>query len=257
MTWTIDDFDIGQKIGSGGFATVFRAINRKTKEHVAIKRSCKSSTTDPNFEGRVTNELQIHHKLKHPNVLPMLGCFADDEYVYFVLEMCQGGDLFKCLRHNGPLREELAVHVIQQLICGLEYIHNHNVVHRDLKLSNILLTGDIQNFNTTVKIADFGLAVRKEHPDEEHFTLCGTPNYIAPEIASREAHGYPADLWSIGCLFYSLVVGAPPFEGEDKDATLARVQTGVYDEPERSVMSNLGRDFVRSLLELVRRNYLR
>lgn len=252
MTWNIEDFDIGQSIGKGGFATVFRAINRKTKEHVALKRSKRPTPTDPYFEARIANEIRIHSQLKHPNVLPMLGCFQDGDYVYFVLEVCQGGDLHKYLRRHGPLSEELAVHVIQQLIRALEYIHDENVVHRDLKLSNILLTGDIRDRNASVKIADFGLAIRKEHPDEEHFTLCGTPNYIAPEVASCEAHGYPADLWSVGCLFYSLVVGAPPFEGEDRDTTLARVRTGLYEEPEGGVMSELGRDFVRCLLEMVK-----
>lgn len=251
MKWSIDDFDVGQSIGTGGFATVFRAINRRTKEHVAIKRSFRSSPSDPNLEWRVQNEISIHSRLRHPNLLSILGCFQDDEYVYIVLEICQGGDLYKYLRRHGTLSEELAVHVIQQLIGALEYIHNHNVIHRDLKLSNILLTGDLQDRTTLVKIGDFGLAVRKEHPDEEHFTLCGTPNYIAPEVAAREAHGYPADLWSIGCLFYSLVVGALPFEGEDRDKTLARIKTGLYDEPEECVMSEHGKDFLRCLLELV------
>ena len=149
-----------------------------------------------------------------------------------------------------------------QLLRALEYIHSKGVVHRDLKLSNILITEAIINDGKHlskrifVKICDFGLAVRILHPDEEHFTLCGTPNYIAPEIAAqRSSHGYPADLWSIGCLFYSMMVGEPPFEQENIPQTLQAIMAGEFEIP-KGVFSETAIDFLRSLLTLVSNKYL-
>jgi len=275
---SIDDYDIGQLLGKGGFACVYRARHRITGENVALKVIAKSIPTsnspsehDTNSIIRVKNEILIHSQLRHRNIVRFMGCFEDDRNIYMILELCNYGNMFQYLRRNGPLSENIAVVVIQQLIVALEYIHEHGVVHRDLKLSNILLAlPDItsrsddncgQDDKAFIKICDFGLAIKKEHPDEEHYTLCGTPNYIAPEIASQHAHGYPADLWSIGCLFYSLVVGSPPFEkekGKDDESahgnvkdTLQRILSGEYHEPVDK-LSQSGMLFLRSLLHLVR-----
>lgn len=247
---SLDDYDLGQQIGKGGFATVYRARQRSNGKDVAIKVTRKDTITDAAMMDRVKNEIIIHRKMKHRNIVSFLGCFEDDMNVYIVLELC-GGNLFHYLKEYGPLTESQAVTVIQQLICALEYIHCQGIVHRDLKLSNILLTGDDTDAgeHICIKVCDFGLAVQKEHPDEEHYTLCGTPNYIAPEVASQRAHGYPADLWSVGCLFYTLVVGAPPFEQGDVKDTLERIISGVYTESDK--ISADGKHFLRSLLHLV------
>ena len=178
---------------------------------------------------RVDNEIQLHSKMHHQNIVQLFNSFEDDENVYMVMEICKYGNMFKYLRSFGPLTEEevmfnyiliglinnhinniytysKAIHVTLQLLHSLEHIHTTGVVHRDLKLSNILIhdiaaskssssspAGEQESYNIqrlSVKICDFGLAVRILHPDEEHFTLCGTPNYIAPEIASqRSSHG--------------------------------------------------------------------
>jgi polo-like kinase 4 len=254
---SIRDYDIGQLLGRGGFASVHRARQRSTGKDVAIKIVVKARMTEPGMMDRIKNEIRIHSKLRHPNVVSFTGCFEDEHCVYMVLELCSHGNMFRYLKVNGPLSETLAVKVIQQLINALDYIHANGVVHRDLKLSNILLTGDMANNShgqcdfspDLVKICDFGLAFQKEHPDEEHFTLCGTPNYIAPEVVSQQSHGYPADLWSVGCLFYSMVVGTPPFERGDVKDTLRRIVSGEYRDP--SSLSVDGVDFLRSLLHLV------
>ena len=277
---TIDDYDIGQVLGRGGFAVVYRARRRTTGQEVALKISEKSKMIQLGMLDRVKNEIKIHHALKHPNVVRFYRCFEDKVNVYLVLELCTGGNMFRYLKDNGPLSEESAVAIIRQLIQGIEYIHSNGIIHRDLKLSNILIDNASPSISAAssggtgspagnagvspntgmdgavllgpvVKVCDFGLAVKVEHPDEEHYTLCGTPNYIAPEVASQQAHSYPADLWSIGCLFYSMVVGTPPFEqpGGVKD-TLQKIITGAYEEPV-DVISPDGLSFLRSLLQLV------
>lgn len=247
---SIDEYDLGQPLGRGAFATVYRARNRKSGKAVAIKVCERPPHDDQNWEMRMKNEISIHSQLRHPNVVALFNCFEDNTRVYLVLELCEGGNLYQCLRENGPLGEQLAIPIIQQLTNALNCIQSHGIMHRDLKLSNILLTGDLHDPNTIVKLCDFGLACRKEHPDEEHFTFCGTPNYIAPEIVSNNSHDLPADLWSLGCLFYTMVVGFPPFERDEKEEIFMRIKTGIYEEP-TDVMSENGLILLRSLLELV------
>ena len=161
------------------------------------------------------------------------------------------------MRLNGTLSEEKAAGVMMQLLLAIEYMHGTGVIHRDLKLSNILLSdiifddtikGDRNRDTIKIKICDFGLAIQLEHPDEEHFTLCGTPNYIAPEVAMQKSYGPPVDLWSVGCLFYSMVVGVPPFERGDVKETLRKIVTGEYEEP--SGLSSDALNFLKSLLDL-------
>ena len=240
----IDDFDIGQLLGKGGFAEVYRAKNRKNGKSYAIKVVKKQRMTDMHILDRVRSEIKIHSKLKHDCIVNLVTYCEDDECIYIVLELCTGGNMFQFLRRMVKLSESDAAYIVRQLLSALAYLHQHGILHRDLKLSNILL-----NDSLTVKICDFGLAVQIEHPDEEHYTMCGTPNYIAPEIAAQRSHGLPADLWSIGCLFYSLVTGVAPFEHPaGVKPTLERVQSGEYVEPAN--LSKDALDFLRRLLEL-------
>jgi len=247
---SIDAYDLGQYLGRGAFAAVYRARNRKTGQDVAIKICNRPRDEDQGWISRMQNEISIHSKLKHPNIVSLYECFECEHHVYLVLELCEGGNVYQHLR-NGPLNEKLAVFIIQQLASAVDYIQSQNIMHRDLKLSNILLTGDLNDPNTTVKLCDFGLACRKEHPDEEHFTFCGTANYIAPEIVSNNAHDFPADLWSLGCLFYAMVVGDAPFEEENKEEIFKRIKAGSYEVPE-GLMSQSGQHLLRSLLQSVR-----
>ena len=243
---SIDAYDLGQYLGRGAFAEVFRACNRKTGQDVAIKICHRPKDEDPGWIRRMQNEISIHSKLKHPNIVSLYECFECERHVYLVLELCEGGNIYQHWRH-GPLEEKLAVSIIQQLASAVDYIQSQGIMHRDLKLSNILLTGDLNDPNTTVKLCDFGLACRKEHPDEEHFTFCGTPNYIAPEIVSYNAHDFPADLWSLGCLFYAMVVGDNPFDEKNKEDIYKRIKAGNYEVPQ-GLMSPSGQHLLNSLL---------
>lgn len=262
----IEDYDVGQMLGRGGFASVYRARHRSSGCVFALKVMDKAHLRQHGMEDRVRNEIKIHRKLHHEGIVQFHTCFDDDECFYIVLELCSGGNLYRYLRKHGPLSEKRASVVIKQLLLALEYMHSQGVVHRDLKLSNVLLYNDqstderntnkhhdnSNNYNEDfirVKLCDFGLAVQVEHPDEEHFTLCGTPNYIAPEIASQKSHGFPADLWSMGCLFYSIVTGAAPFEQADVKDTLKCIMAGEYEEP--LGVSEEALSFMRCLINLV------
>lgn len=190
----IDDFDVGQELGKGGFAVVYRARVRSTGLEVALKvvdkhRACehlsKNSNNNANAGGgvaggglgggslelacaRVANEVRLHWGLKHPAVVELLEFFEDERFVYLVLELCGGGDLYRRLRESSsgaggssrgrPLDEREAAGYMGQLLAGLQYLHESGVMHRDLKLPNLLLSED----GRRLRIADFGLAVKIE-----------------------------------------------------------------------------------------------
>ena len=127
-----------------------------------------------------------------------------------MMPYCSGGDVAHYLRHSQQLSETVARPLVSQLCSAIEYLHTRNILHRDLKLSNLLLTGD----QKTLYLSDFGLAIQLQGKEEQRHTRCGTPNFIAPEILTESmAHGFPADMWSLGCILFAILTGESPFEG--------------------------------------------
>lgn len=192
---------------------------------------------------RVRQEVEIHSRLKHPSVLQLYTFFQDANYVYLVLELADNGELHRYMNQQmkRPFTEEEAASILRQVVAGLLYLHSHNIMHRDISLSNLLLSKDMQ-----VKIADFGLATQLKRPDERHMTMCGTPNYISPEVVSHMSHGLPADLWSVGCMLYTLLVGRPPFDTDAVQSTLKKVVHSDYTMPNH--LSYEARDLIDKLL---------
>lgn len=132
--------------------------------------------------------------------------------------------------------------IMKQIVDGLMYLHANNILHRDMKLPNLLVTSDMK-----VKIADFGLATQLTRPDEKHMTMCGTPNYISPEVAARVSHGLPADIWGLGIMMYTLLVGRPPFDTDAVASTLKKVISSDIMIP--MSMSPDARDLLGRLLQ--------
>ncbi|XP_030032630.2 serine/threonine-protein kinase PLK4 [Manduca sexta] len=192
--------------------------------------------------GRVRQEVTIHSRLKHPAILELYTFFEDMHYVYLVLELAHNGELAKHFKlGTRGLSEKAAADILKQVLSGVLYLHTHNIIHRDLSLNNLLLTKDL-----IVKIADFGLATQLNGPDEKHVTMCGTPNYISPEVASREVHGLPADVWGLGCMLFTLLVGSPPFHTQHVKTTLNKVINADYKIP--SELSLEAQDLLQRLL---------
>lgn len=197
------------------------------------------------MEKRVNEEISIHSKLKHPSIIELYKFFEDSEYVYLVLELAQMGELHRYLRESQrAMTEEETASIMTQVVNGLLYLKANNIVHRDMSLSNLLLTKDFK-----VKISDFGLATELKRPDEKHMTLCGTPNYISPEVASRASHGLPVDVWGLGCMMYTLLVGKPPFDTEGIKSTLTRVVMSEIQMPH-----NLSLDAQNLLSRMLQKN---
>lgn len=193
---------------------------------------------------RVRQEVEIHSRLKHPSVLELFTFFQDANYVYLVLELAHNGELQRYMKQvmRRPMTEPEAANILGQVVAGLLYLHSHQIMHRDMSLSNLLLSQDMH-----IKIADFGLATQLKRPDERHVTMCGTPNYISPEVVSRASHGLTADVWGLGCMFYTLLVGQPPFDTDAVQSTLNKVVMSDYQMP--SFISYEARDLIDKLLK--------
>ncbi|XP_044757238.1 serine/threonine-protein kinase PLK4 [Coccinella septempunctata] len=237
----IEDYEVHNLLGKGGFASVYQAQCYKTHIDVAIKMIDKKLMQAAGMVNRVRQEVAIHSRLKHPSILELYTFFEDANYVYLVLELCHNGELQYYIKKR-VLTESEAGNIMKQVVEGMKYLHSHNILHRDISLSNLLLTRDMQ-----VKIADFGLATQLTRADEKHMTMCGTPNFISPEVASRGSHGLEADVWGLGCLLYTLLVGKPPFDTQGVKSTLTRVVMANYEVP--SHLSPEAKDLIHSLLQ--------
>ncbi|XP_007908878.1 serine/threonine-protein kinase PLK4 isoform X2 [Callorhinchus milii] len=238
----IKDFKVLTLLGKGSFACVYKAKSVSTGVEVAIKMIDKKIMHKVGMVQRIRNEVEIHCQLKHPSILELYNYFEDNNYVYLVLEMCHNGEMSRYLKNRkAAFSEDESRHLMHQIVTGMLYLHSHGILHRDLTLSNLLLTGDMN-----VKIADFGLAAQLKMPNEKHFTMCGTPNYISPEIATHSAHGLESDVWSLGCMFYTFLVGMPPFDTDTVKNTLNKVMLADYEMP--NFISKEAQDLICQLL---------
>ncbi|OAD54850.1 Serine/threonine-protein kinase polo [Eufriesea mexicana] len=216
----------GRFFGKGGFAKCYEIRDSKTQRVYAGKIVPKSQITKSNHREKMTQEISIHQTLKHKNIVDFYGFFDDPQNVYIILELCRKRSMMELHKRRKALTECETRYYMKQILEGVNYLHQNKIIHRDLKLGNLFLSDDLQ-----VKIGDFGLATRLEHDGERKKTLCGTPNYIAPEILTKAGHSYEVDIWSIGCIMYTLLVGKPPFETSSLQETYSRIKQVQYKIP--------------------------
>jgi polo-like kinase 1 len=183
--------------------------------------------------------------------------FEDSENVYILLEMCQNQTLNELLRRRKRLTELETQCYIVQIVSALKYLHSHRVIHREycyffidlyfsLKLGNLFLTDKME-----IKIGDFGLATKLEFEGDKKRTICGTPNYIAPEILDgKQGHSYEVDIWSLGVILYTLLIGKPPFETSDVKTTYSRIKKNSYSFPDHIIISEDAKNLISKILTL-------
>ncbi|PBC32591.1 Serine/threonine-protein kinase polo [Apis cerana cerana] len=216
----------GRFFGKGGFAKCYEIRESKSHRVFAGKIVPKSQITKSNQREKMTQEISIHQTLNHKNIVGFYGFFDDPQNVYIILELCRKRSMMELHKRRKALTECETRYYMKQILDGVNYLHQNKIIHRDLKLGNLFLSDDLQ-----VKIGDFGLATRLEHEGERKKTVCGTPNYIAPEILTKAGHSYEVDIWSIGCIMYTLLVGKPPFETSSLKETYARIKQVQYKIP--------------------------
>ncbi|CAG9572300.1 putative protein kinase [Leishmania major strain Friedlin] len=234
-------FQCGRVLGRGGFAKCYE-VSDETGTY-ALKAVNRASLEKPKTLQKLHSEISIHRRMKHKHVVEFLRTFRDRYYVYMLLEKCDHGTLMDLLKVRRFSVAETQ-YVMLQCLSALQYMHSECVIHRDLKPGNIMLDRELN-----VKIGDFGLAAELQYDGERKRTICGTPNYIAPEIIDHKSHGhsYEVDTWSLGVILYTLLVGQPPFQMEDVESTYKRIRQCRYDFP-ANVPDN-ARDLITQILQ--------
>lgn len=232
----------GRFFGKGGFAKCYEIRESKTHNVYAGKIVPKSIMTKNNQREKMTQEISIHQSLNHKNVVGFHGFFDDSHNIYIILELCRKRSMMELHKRRKALTEYETRFYMKQILEGVHYLHQNRIIHRDLKLGNLFLNDELQ-----VKIGDFGLATKLEHEGERKKTLCGTPNYIAPEILTKVGHSFEVDIWSIGCIMYTLLVGKPPFETSSLKETYARIKQVQYKTP--SSVTKPAMNMISSMLQ--------
>lgn len=199
-------------LGSGGSAKVYLAINKDTRQKYAVKIVDKIKTA-PKLIELVRDETKLLMKLNHPHIIKTYSTYEDDNRIKITMELFTG-DLLKFLKDNGKLIERDAYIIFRQICSAIDYLHNEqHIVHRDIKLANILFNNDD---DMTVVLADFGFATHREADDPLISDVRGTPKFMAPEVKNRTPHqGYPADIYALGiCLYIMVTIRNPAYKFE-------------------------------------------
>ena len=202
----ISFYKFGRIIGRGAFGKVNLGLNILTGRIVAIKSFNKKNLTNEMTKKKIMYETDLMRKLRHPSITKILETFETDQYFLIIMEYISGGNLQSFLKKRRKLNEKTAKILFKQIIDGIKYIHSMNIVHRDIKLENILL-----DLNNNIKICDFGVG-KKIRPNQILHEQSGTPVYMAPEILKNEGYlGFPVDIWSSGVALYIMLSGTVPF----------------------------------------------
>uniref|UniRef100_F7A0P0 Aurora kinase n=1 Tax=Ciona intestinalis TaxID=7719 RepID=F7A0P0_CIOIN len=246
-TWSLKNFDIGKPLGRGKFGSVYLAREKKSKFIVALKVLFKSQLMKSNVEHQLRREIEIQSHLRHPHILRLYGYFHDETRVYLILEYASRGEMYKELQKQGKFTEEMSATYIAELADALNYCHSKQVIHRDIKPENLLM-----GLRGELKIADFGWSVHA--PSSKRQTLCGTLDYLPPEMIEAKDHDANVDLWTLGILCYEFLVGKPPFETKSTQETYLRITSLKYSFPPH--VSEGARDLIRRLLKLEPRHRL-
>ena len=223
--WTLEEFTLSKPLGKGKFGNVYLGIQKSSKVQVALKVLFKSQLISNNNIHSLKREIEIQSRLIHPHIVKLYGYFHDIKNCYIILEYVTGGELYKYIQKlGGSVPEGLARTYIISIASAIHYLHSLYVIHRDIKPENIVVSAD----GKVVKLTDFGWAVHappipvmgtndsitnntNTAAINKRYTMCGTPEYLSPEIIHGSGHGKEVDYWSLGIFMFELITGTTPF----------------------------------------------
>lgn len=231
-------------IGQGSFSLVYKGRNKETGNMVAIKKI--NLTFNKDFsKNRIEHEIKIMKSLDHPHIVKFYDAIYDQyNNINLIMEFCQKGDLASFLNHK-PLKEKYAKDLMTQIKDAVQYLYQKNIMHRDIKPQNILLTN-----NKTIKLTDFGFAKSfKSNEKKLSHTICGSPIYMAPEIIKSNCYNEKADLWSLGVILYEMIVGVPPYKANNHLELIRKINHNPIYLPSSILISSHCRSLINELLQ--------
>ena len=235
-------YRVGRLLGKGAFGKVNLGMHKLTGKLVAIKSIDKQYLNDESSRRKLIQEYSILKKLQHPNILRLYEIFDSTKRTLIVVELCSGGDLLNYVRKHKKLSERMTKFILKKLLEGLHHCHSRGVIHRDIKLDNVLL-----NEVGELKICDFGVS-RIVPKDRLMTEQCGTPAYIAPEILKGDGYeGFAADIWSAGVALYAMLYGTVPFKSNNMNDLHSSILKGKYTL--KKGISRKAKDLIRRMLD--------
>ncbi|VEN46442.1 unnamed protein product, partial [Callosobruchus maculatus] len=234
----IEDFHMIKTIGTGTFGRVLLCRNKDTGKHGAMKVLCLADVIRLKQVEHVKNEKHVLQEIRHPFIVNLLWSDRDDICIYMLFEYVCGGELFSYLRNAGRFSTSTGNFYSAEIVSALDYLHSKNIVYRDLKPENLLLDSEGH-----LKITDFGFAKKLT---DRTWTLCGTPEYLAPEIIQSKGHNKAVDWWALGVLIYEMLVGYPPFYDDNPFGIYEKILSGKIEWPKH--LDPIAKDLIKKLL---------
>jgi serine/threonine protein kinase len=238
------NYDIVRQIGIGGFSAVVLARDRSNGMDYACKIVTRESLTESGTFGRFEQEVRLLEQLRHPNIVPIVDCFFEGNFIFVVMEYCSGGELFQYLVDHGRMRECECRRVFGDIVSAISYIHARGIVHRDIKPENILLDDSLG-----AKLGDLGLC-KLVTAGKLMTTPCGSPIYAAPEVIGGQGYdGKQSDVWSLGVVLYVMATASPPWHYPGGPELFKEVLRADYKLP--MYLSVELKALIRSLMNVV------
>jgi calcium/calmodulin-dependent protein kinase I len=242
-------FEVGREMGQGAFSIVYEGRKFETGDKYALKCLRKAELEQRDIEA-LCQEIDLLKQLNHPYVMNLEGVYQDDYHYIISSELFEGGDLLEHLVESEFYSEADAQIAIRAMLEAIDYCHSRNVVHRDLKLENIMLANSAKQIGD-IKIIDFGFAKQLQKKNERRSSCCGTPSFGAPELRTDDDFDpKPIDIWALGCIAFILLCGWPPFDGADEDELDQNIVDGElkFDAEQWENVTEMAKSVVRQML---------
>ncbi|KAM4711368.1 cAMP-dependent protein kinase catalytic subunit PRKX [Anableps anableps] len=221
--YSLDELETMATVGTGTFGRVFLVKDKKSKAFFALKQMKISDVIRLKQEQHVHNEKEVLTEISHPFLIRLFWTHHDERFLYMLMDYVPGGELFSYLRSRGRFSNATGLFYTSEIVCAIEYLHSKEIVYRDLKPENILLDSEGH-----IRLTDFGFAKKLS---DRTWTLCGTPEYLAPEVIQSKGHGRAVDWWALGILVFEMLAGYPPFFDDNPFGIYQKILSGKLEFP--------------------------
>lgn len=235
---SLQDWDTIATVGTGTFGRVNLVKEKTGRRYCALKIMSIPDVIRLKQEQHVQNEKAVLKEINHPFLIKLLWTDHDNRFLYMLMEFVPGGELFTYLRNRGRFSSVAAIFYATEIVCAIEYLHSKEIVYRDLKPENILLDREGH-----IKLTDFGFAKKLV---DRTWTLCGTPEYLAPEVIQSKGHGRAVDWWALGILIFEMLSGFPPFFDDNPFGIYQKILACKIDFPRQ--LDFTSKDLIKKLL---------